>query len=157
VNHNPAKGIHIAAAPWSARQRGTTSGGAYDNSTPEEVLALERLAALSRILDHAFRIPGTNIRFGVDAVLGVLPGIGDVLSNVISAYLVLEARKLGVTGWDTTRMIGNIAVDAGVSAIPFAGDIFDVFWRANDQNMKILHDHLARRGGIIEGHAVRAG
>jgi len=157
LNHNPAKDIEIDVSAWRTEQRGAPGGSADDNSTPEEVLALERLAALSRLLDHAFRVPGTNIRFGVDAVLGIVPGIGDVLSNVISAYLVLEARKLGVTGWDMTRMIGNIAVDAGVSAIPFAGDIFDVFWKANDRNMKILHDHLARRGRIIDGHAVRVG
>ncbi|MDX2144050.1 MAG: DUF4112 domain-containing protein [Rhodospirillaceae bacterium] len=136
------------------RARGDT---APMDTTPEEALVLERLAALSRLLDHAFRIPGTDIRFGLDAVLGLLPGIGDVLTNLISAYLVIEARRLGLPRWDMARMIGNIVVDAGVSAVPVAGDIFDIFWRANDRNMSILREHLERRGRIIDGDAVRIG
>lgn len=134
-------------------------GASYDanttNTTPDEALVLDRLSALSRLLDHAFRIPGTNVRFGLDAILGVIPGIGDLLTNLISAYLVIEARKLGLSRWDLTRMIGNIVVDVGVSSVPIAGDVFDLFWRANDKNMAILRDHLAQRGRIIDGQARR--
>jgi hypothetical protein len=130
-------------------------GVSYHDTTPEEALVLERLEALSRLLDHAFRIPGTDIRFGLDAALGVIPGIGDAVTTLISAYLVLEARRLGLSRWDMTRMIGNIVVDAGVSSVPIAGDVFDLFWRANDKNMAILREHLAKRGRIIDGDAVR--
>jgi hypothetical protein len=142
--------------------RGFADGGPRDSrdatyldTTPDEAAVLERLAALSRWLDHAFRLPGTDIRFGLDAIVGMIPGVGDVLTNLISAYLVVEARRLGVTRWDMARMIGNIVVDAGLSAVPIAGDIFDVFWRANDRNMRILLEHLARRGRVIDGEAVR--
>jgi hypothetical protein len=134
------------------------ANGAYTaNTTPDEAVVLERLSALSRLLDHAFRIPGTDVRFGLDAVLGVIPGIGDLVTNLISAYLVLEARKLGLSRWDMTRMIGNIVVDVGVSSVPIAGDVFDLFWRANDKNMAILRDHLAQRGRIIDGESRRVG
>ena len=130
-------------------------GMSYHDTTPEEAQVLERLEALSRLLDHAFRVPGTNIRFGLDAALGVIPGIGDAVTTLISAYLVLEARRLGLSRWDMARMIGNIVVDAGVSSVPIAGDVFDLFWRANDKNMAILREHLAKRGRIIDGDAVR--
>ncbi len=150
MNALPSKEIVIAA-----QGIGASTGADNLNATPDEAQVLERLSALSRWLDHAFRIPGTDIRFGLDAALGVIPGVGDVVTNLISAYLVLEARKLGLSRWDMTRMVGNIVVDASVSAVPIAGDIFDLFWRANDRNMAILRDHLAQRGRIIDGHARR--
>jgi Domain of unknown function (DUF4112) len=121
------------------------------DATPAEAVALARLATLSHWLDNAFVVPGTQIRFGFDAIFGILPGIGDVATNVVSAYLVLEARRLGVGGRDLARMVGNILVDALLAALPIVGDIFDVFWRANDRNMAIVRDHLARRGRIIDG------
>ena len=150
MNVRPSKQIVIDASPI-----GASHDTHAQNTTPDEAAVLERLGALSRLLDHAFRIPGTKIRFGLDAVLGVIPGIGDLLTNLISAYLVLEARKLGLSRWDLTRMIGNIVVDASVSSVPIAGDVFDLFWRANDKNMVILRAHLAQRGRIIDGEAVR--
>jgi len=135
--------------------QGTGTRLSFEHTTPDEAALLVRLAALSRLLDHAFRIPGTDIRFGLDAILGLIPVVGDVMSNVIAAYLVLEARRLGLSKWDTTRMVGNILVDASISAVPIAGDVFDVFWRASDRNMSILYEHLERRGRIIDGVAVR--
>lgn len=122
-----------------------------DRTSPSDAEALERLATLSRLLDGAFRIPGTGIRFGFDAILGLIPGVGDVLTNVVSAYLVLEARRLGASRTDMVRMVGNILVDAVLSSIPIAGDIFDVFWRANDRNMAILRAHLAQSGRVVDG------
>lgn len=131
----------------------SASASSSQDTTPDEAAALARLEALARVLDQAVRIPGTQIRFGLDAVLGLIPGVGDVATNLISAYLVMEARKLGVSRRDMARMIGNIAVDVGVAAIPVAGDVFDLFWRANDRNMAILREHLTRRGKIIDGEA----
>jgi hypothetical protein len=144
------KDVIVHTGPGDSRD-----GMSYHDTTPEEAQVLERLEALSRLLDHAFRIPGTDIRFGLDAALGVIPGIGDAITTLISAYLVLEARRLGLSRWDMTRMIGNIVVDAGVSSVPIAGDVFDLFWRANDKNIAILREHLAKRGRIIDGDAVR--
>jgi hypothetical protein len=126
---------------------------AFESATPDEVLTMQRLAAFSRLMDHAFTVPGTTIKFGVDAVLGLIPGIGDVAANLLSTYLLVEAKRMGVSRWDMARMIGNILVDATVSSVPFAGDIFDVFWRANDRNLAILQEHLNKRGVIIEGTA----
>lgn len=133
----------------------TTLDPVANNSADADAALLARLAAFSRLMDDAFEIPGLKVRFGLDAILGIIPGVGDVLSNVLSAYLVVEAQRLGVTKWDTARMVGNILVDAAISSVPIAGDIFDVFWRANDKNMAILHAHLRKRGRIIDGVAVR--
>ncbi|MDX2221770.1 MAG: DUF4112 domain-containing protein [Rhodospirillaceae bacterium] len=127
----------------------------FGDATPDEIAALRRLEQLARVLDSAIRIPGTDIRFGVDAVLGLIPGIGDAASTLIGGYLVLEARRLGVPTGDIVRMAGNIAVDALLAAVPIVGDVFDIFWRANDRNIEILRQHLTTRGKIIDGVAVR--
>jgi hypothetical protein len=154
MNAHPPRELLLEPAIFRSSAHDRASARPRD-ATPDEVLVMERLASLARLLDHAFRIPGTQVRFGLDAVLGLLPGVGDVLSNLIAAYLVIEARRLGLPRWDMARMIGNIVIDAGLASIPVAGDIFDIFWRANDRNMSILRAHLARRGRIIDGDAVR--
>ena len=125
---------------------------------PSRADSVARLEALSRLLDTAFPIPGTNQRVGIDAVLGLIPGIGDLVSTALSSYLIWEARQLGLPRWKIARMIGNVAADTVLGAIPFAGDVFDVFFRANRRNMKILRDHLERTGALpqtIEGRATR--
>ena len=125
---------------------------------PSRADSVARLEALSRLLDTAFPIPGTNQRVGIDAVLGLIPGIGDLISTALSSYLIWEARQLGLPRWKIARMIGNVALDTTLGAIPFAGDVFDVFFRANRRNMKILRDHLERTGALpqtIEGQARR--
>ena len=125
---------------------------------PTRADSVARLEALSHLLDSAFQIPGTNQRVGIDAILGLLPGIGDLVSTVLASYIIWEARQLGLPRWKIARMIGNVAVDTTVGAIPLAGDLFDVAFKANRRNMKILRDHLERTGGLprtIEGQAVR--
>ncbi|MGG5886368.1 DUF4112 domain-containing protein [Falsiroseomonas sp. HC035] len=104
-----------------------------------------RLESIARVLDSRWRIPGTGIRFGADAALNVIPGIGLVASKGVSAYLILEARRLGVPPGVLMRMIGNIGVDALISAVPLAGWIGDVFFRANLRNMALLRQHLDRK------------
>jgi hypothetical protein len=125
---------------------------------PSRADSVARLDALAWLLDSAFLIPGTNTRVGLDAVLGLIPGIGDLVSAGLSSYIIWEARQLGVPRWKIARMIGNVALDTGIGAIPFAGDLFDVAFRANRRNIKILRDHLERTGALprtIEGQAVR--
>jgi hypothetical protein len=119
--------------------------------------SVARLEALSRLLDSAVPIPGTNQRVGIDALLGLFPGVGDLVSTALASYLIWEARQLGLPRWKIARMIGNVAVDTVVGAVPLAGDVFDVFFRANRRNMRILRDHLERTGqtGVIEGKATR--
>src|SRR5215207_2109706 len=125
---------------------------------PSRADSVARLEALARLLDSAFPIPGTNQRVGIDALLGLIPGIGDLVSTALASYIIWEARQLGLPRWKIARMIGNLAVDTTVGAIPLLGDVFDVTFRANRRNMKILRDHLERTGALpktIDGQAVR--
>ncbi len=92
-------------------------------------------------MDAQFRIPGTEIRFGLDAIIGLVPGIGDFASFLISAYMVSVAVNKGASGFVLSRMILNISIDAIIGAIPFLGDIFDVAFKANQKNMKLLTEH----------------
>src|SRR3954468_20694774 len=103
---------------------------------------LARIDALARLLDSALVVPGTNIRFGLDAIVGLVPGIGDFLTSLVSLYIVHEARQLGAPTHVLVRMVANIAIDGIVGSAPLAGDIFDVMWRANRRNMTLLYGHL---------------
>ena len=103
-----------------------------------------RLDALARLLDSAVRVPGTNIRFGADALLNLIPGVGTLTSKGMSAYLIWEARRLGVPLPTLLRMIGNVGVDFVISAVPLVGWVGDVFYRSNLRNMALLRDHLDR-------------
>lgn len=107
---------------------------------------LERLEWLAHLLDTALVIPGTRIRFGADAVLGLVPGIGDAVTTGIACWIVYEACLLGATPRLIARMIGNVAIDGVVGSVPLVGDAFDVVWRANRRNVALLRDHLERRG-----------
>jgi hypothetical protein len=130
--------------------------GALDAS-PEAALA--RLDLLSHLLDTAFVIPGTNRRVGLDAAIGLIPVVGDLISTALSSYIVWEARRLGVPKLTLMRMIANVAIDGAVGAIPLAGDVFDAFYKANRRNVALLRRHLERSGatrpGVIEGTATR--
>jgi hypothetical protein len=106
--------------------------------------ARSRLDALSRLLDSAVRVPGTNIRFGADALLNLIPGVGLLTSKGLSAYLIWEARRLGVPTGTLMRMVGNVGVDFAISAVPLVGWVGDVFFRSNLRNMALLSDHLDR-------------
>lgn len=109
-----------------------------------EERARARLEAIARVLDSAWRVPGTDLRFGADAALNLLPGLGLVASKGVSAYLIWEARRLGVPFGTLLRMVGNVGLDAVISAVPLAGWVGDVFFRANLRNMALLRAHLDR-------------
>jgi Domain of unknown function (DUF4112) len=106
-----------------------------------------RLDALATLLDTAFLLPGTNIRFGLDALIGLVPVIGDAVTTLISLYIVREARALGVSRFVIARMLANVAIDGMVGAVPFVGDMFDVAWRANRRNIALLRNALAGEFG----------
>jgi hypothetical protein len=106
---------------------------------------LARLDNLARMMDAAFAIPGTNIRLGADAVLGLVPGVGDLVAKIASAYILYEAHQMGVPKHKLLRMGGNVFLDLTFGVVPIAGDVFDVFWRSNLRNMKILRDHVEKR------------
>jgi hypothetical protein len=124
---------------------------------PTEADSVARIAALAKFLDSAFVIPGTNRRFGMDSVIGLVPGIGDAISAALASYIIWEARQLGLPRWKIARMIGNVAIDTTIGAIPLAGDVFDVFFKANQRNLRIIHDHIGKKRGPreIDGTATR--
>jgi hypothetical protein len=115
---------------------GSSSANPFANLTREQRLA--RLDALARLLDVAFIVPGTNIRYGIDGLIGLIPVVGDIITTAISLWLVREARALGAPWHITTRMLGNVALDGVVGLVPLAGDAFDVMFRANVRNVRLL-------------------
>ncbi len=97
----------------------------------------------ARFLDNRFRIPRTNIRFGADFLIGLIPYAGDILSFAISGLLVLIMARKGASGMALVKMVGNILVDGAVGTIPLLGDIFDLRYRANMRNLNLLREHYA--------------
>ena len=124
--------------------RSTPLGINFDIAPPlTRVERVARLDAPATLLDTAFLIPGTNVRFGLDALIGLVPVIGDAITTVIPLYIVSEARALGASRLVIARMLANIAVDGVAGARPILGDMFDVVWRANRRNTALLQNHLA--------------
>ena len=119
-------------------------GPSSDGDSRDRVARIRRL---SRVLDSAVTIPRTNIKVGLDPIVGVLPGIGDVVPTAASAYIVAEAAALGAPRATLLRMCLNLLVDAVVGSIPLLGDAFDVAWRANDRNVRLLEARLADPSG----------
>jgi hypothetical protein len=125
--------------------------------------SVARLEALGRLMDGMFVLPGTNIRLGLDAIIGLVPVAGDVISGLVSSYLIWEARQLGAPRWLIARMMANTFLDTTLGVIPLVGDAFDLMFRANMKNMALLRRHMEKRGltrmtgHVIEGEAVRVG
>jgi hypothetical protein len=131
---------------------------ALKTAGPSREDSLARITLLAKLMDNAFVIPGLNRRVGLDSVIGLVPGVGDAISAALASYIIWEARQLGLPRWKIARMIGNVAVDTALGAIPLAGDVFDIFFKANERNMRIIHEHLGtpKRGPRqIDGTAVR--
>ena len=105
--------------------------------------SLKRLQQMSYVLDKAIAIPGSNIRVGLDPILGLLPGGGDVVTGLLSVYIVFEAAKMGLPAQTLGRMGGNILLDVLSGMVPVLGDVFDVSWKANSQNVALIEKHLA--------------
>ncbi|MGL5164703.1 MAG: DUF4112 domain-containing protein [Afipia sp.] len=144
-------GFHGAGGPFSGSFAGAgtfgAAGAGFDfqslngisfgpTLTREQRFA--RIDALSKLLDVAFVLPGTKIRYGIDGLIGLVPIVGDLLTTAISLWIVREARALGAPKYLVARMLGNVALDGVVGLVPFAGDAFDVMFRANMRNMRIL-------------------
>jgi hypothetical protein len=116
-----------------------------------EAAALRRLEALSRLLDGAVRLPiPGRPAVGLDAAIGLVPVVGDLVGAGVSLFLVSEAWRHGAPREKLVRMLRNAAVDAAVGSLPLVGDVFDVFFRANRRNIAILREHLAAKGRIID-------
>ena len=102
----------------------------------------QRIARLTKLMDSQFRIPGTSITFGIDPIIGLIPGFGDLIDYGISAYLLLAMVQNGASGRSVAKMILNITVDGIVGLIPFAGRFFDVFYKANRRNLLLAIEHF---------------
>jgi hypothetical protein len=103
-----------------------------------------RIEAMEAMLEGLFVIPGTNRRVGLDSLVGLIPVVGDLATAAMGAWIVWEARNLGMSKWQITRMAANVGVDTLVGAIPFAGDIFDFLYKSNTKNLRIIRKHLDR-------------
>jgi hypothetical protein len=121
----------------------TTYGFDFDiaraDSRGARIARIDRLATL---LDTALVIPGTRMRFGLDALMGLFPVFGDIITTALSLFIVHEAYHLGAPGHVIARMLGNVALDGVFGAVPLVGDAFDVLWRANRRNMRLLREWL---------------
>ena len=104
--------------------------------------SLTRVRTVSDLLDNALRVPGTNIRVGLDPLVGLIPGVGDLVGGLASAYIILEAARAGAPTSVLLRMLGNVGIDTALGAIPVAGDLFDVGWKSNARNVRLLERHL---------------
>lgn len=108
---------------------------------PEQTPGLKEARFLAKLMDSAFEIPGLKTRIGLDALLGLLPGVGDIASSFVSLYILQVANRSGVSRLTLARMTLNILCDWIVGSIPLAGDVFDVFWKSNQRNVALLLQH----------------
>src|SRR3981189_869881 len=122
---------------------GNSTANPFGNLTREQRFA--RLDALAKLLDVAFILPGTNIRYGIDGLIGLIPVVGDIITTAISLWLVREARALGAPWHVTSRMLANVALDGVVGMVPLAGDAFDVLFRANVRNVRLLRRRMDKQ------------
>jgi hypothetical protein len=129
--------------PRGMAPRGTPPAMSAPVETPAGAPAT-RLRALARLLDTAVRVPGTDVRVGLDPLLGLIPGVGDLASGALSAYVILLAWQAGAPTSVLLRMLGNVGVDAAVGTVPLLGDLFDVGFKANARNVSLLDRWMAR-------------
>ena len=121
-------------------------------SDPHSVRA--RVEAVEILLERSFRIPGVNMPVGLDAIIGLIPVIGDIVTTALGAYIVWEARNLGLSKFQLTRMGANVAVDTLLGLIPLVGDVADFLYRSNTKNLRIIKKHLDKHHPetrILEG------
>jgi hypothetical protein len=135
-------GNEIGSDAFGPQARGFRFDFGHANANPFAHLTREqrlaRLDAVAKLLDIAFILPGTNIRYGIDGIIGLIPVVGDIIATALSLWLVREARALGAPWHVTARMLGNVAVQGVIGTVPVAGDAFDVLFRANMRNARLL-------------------
>ena len=115
----------------------------FDTAAEQEA-ALDRLRRFAKLLDSAFRVPGTNMEMGLEGLVGLIPGVGDFASAVVSLYVPFEAIRMGAPWAKVAQMLLNILVDAVLGSIPLVGDLFDIAFKANNRNVRLLEEYLGR-------------
>ncbi|MEO1729269.1 MAG: DUF4112 domain-containing protein [Pseudomonadota bacterium] len=137
---------------WSGDRPEVVSFSLPTGSDPASVRA--RVEAMEFLLERSFRIPGVNIPVGMDALIGLVPVLGDVITTALGAYIVWEARNLGLSKWSLTRMGANVAFDTVIGLVPLVGDAADLMFRSNTRNLRIIKKHLDKHHPetrILEG------
>ena len=112
---------------------------------------LNNARALARVLDTAVGVPGTKLRIGLDAILGLIPGAGDAVSAALSGYIILAAARAGASKPVLLRMVGNVLLDTVIGAVPVLGDLFDVAFRSNARNVALLERHAVDPARVDSG------
>ena len=118
----------------------------------------QRVEAMEKILERMFVIPGLNRPIGLDVILDLIPGVGDIAGAALGSYMVWEARNLGMSKWQMGRMAGNVGIDFLLGLIPFVGAVPDFFFRSNSRNLKIIKRHLDKlhaAGAVVAGEVTR--
>ncbi|MFM9265753.1 DUF4112 domain-containing protein [Tychonema sp. BBK16] len=109
----------------------------------ERLATLNRIRKFSRLMDSAFTIPGTKFRIGLDPIIGLVPGAGDIVDTAFSAYLIYLATRFNIPPKTLGKMIYHISLEAVIGSVPLVGDIFDAFYKSNMRNLALLEEHLA--------------
>ncbi|WP_024587072.1 DUF4112 domain-containing protein [Aliihoeflea sp. 2WW] len=125
-----------------------TAAPRIDRPAPDFVKELDEVRRLAKLLDTRWKIPGIGVRFGIDPVLGLIPGAGDLVAGAISTYVIVKAHRLGVPKSMLVKMAGNVAVDTVVGSVPILGSVFDLFYKASTRNLRLLQTHLEDRDKI---------
>ena len=136
----------IDITPPNATRNRSRAGRSYADI--DKRAAVARLDALARLFDTAFILPGTKIRFGVESIMRLVPGIGDAAASALSCWLLYEAKRLDIPNAVFARMVTNVAIEGVIGAVPFVGDLFDVGFRANRRNVNLLREHFEREGWL---------
>lgn len=113
-----------------------------------------RVEAMEAMLEGLITLPGTRRKVGLDSIIGLVPVLGDLVTAAMGAWIIWEARNLGMSKWQLARMTANLGFDTALGAIPFAGDLFDFVFRSNSRNLRIIRKHLDRHhpaGAVIDG------
>ncbi|MFC3310242.1 DUF4112 domain-containing protein [Blastomonas aquatica] len=114
----------------------------------------KRIEMMEQVLERSFTLPGMSRKVGLDFALGLVPVVGDIITGAMGLYIVWEARNLGMSKFQLMRMAANVGFDSLLGAVPIAGDVFDLFWRSNTRNLKIIRKHLDKHhpcARVIEG------
>lgn len=120
----------------------------------EQIKNLKRIRKIATLLDSAIGIPGTKFRIGLDPILGLIPGGGDVITASISAYMIYLAARFGLRKEEIGKMIGNVAVETVLGSFPLIGDIFDAYFKANIRNLEILEKHIENNNTLLADNEI---
>ena len=126
----------------SAGKYGASSSFERGNQTDRELVSID---ALARLLDTRWEFPVLGFKFGLDAVVGLVPVVGDIATGLVSAHIVYRATQLGASRWLLARMVTNVAIDTIFGSVPVVGSVFDVFFKSNIRNVRLLRRHVERR------------